>query len=272
MKTSRARQLPYTALGIVLIGIMLFPLYWMVNSSFQSNVGVANATKFFPTHPTLAGYRLAIDQQRGNLLTSLLISLGSMALTVLVASPAAYALAKFKLRGMGVVLVALLISQMIPGIVIANAIYTAFNDVGLLNSKTGLILADASSSIPFAILIVRAFMVSIPPSLIEAARVDGAGHIRAFTSIVLPVSRNSIITAALFSFLFAWGDFLFALTLTSGTKVTPVTLGIYAYLSNDIKNWGAVMATSVLSSIPAVIMLIFAQRYIAAGTLRGAVK
>jgi multiple sugar transport system permease protein len=272
MKTSRLKQLPYTVLGVIFLAIMLFPVYWMVNTSFQNNVGVASSGTFFPTNPTLSGYEMAISQQSGNLLTSLIISLGTTALTLVIATPAAYALARFKQRWMTALLVALLISQMIPGIVIANAIYTAFNQIGLLNSIPGLVLADASASIPFAILIMRAFMGSIPPSLVEAARVDGAGHWRAFMSIVVPVSRNSIVTAGLFSFLFTWGDFLFALTLTDGNTVKPVTLGIYTYLSADIKLWGPVMATAVLSSIPAIIMLIFAQRYIAAGALGGAVK
>jgi multiple sugar transport system permease protein len=271
MKTSRIRQLPFTVLGILFLAVMIFPVYWMVNASFQGN-GSATSSSFFPLHPSFAGYQTAISQQGGNLLTSLIVALGTVVLTLVISAPAAYALAKFKLRWMSVVLIALLISQMIPGIVIANAIYTAFNDVGLLNSYPGLILADASSSIPFAILIMRAFMGSIPPSLVEAARVDGAGHFRAFISIVLPISRNSIITAGLFSFLFTWSDFVFALTLTSTNTVKPVTLGIYAYLSSNIQSWGPVMATAVLSSIPAIILLIFAQRYIAAGALGGAVK
>jgi multiple sugar transport system permease protein len=271
VKSSRLKQLPYTILALIFLAIMIFPVYWMVNASFQGN-GSATSSSFFPTNPTLAGYETAIAQQGGNLLTSLIVALGTVVLTLLISAPAAYALARFKLRWISVVLIALLISQMIPGIVIANAIYTAFNNIGLLNSIPGLILADASSSIPFAILIMRAFMGSIPPSLVEAARVDGAGHFRAFISIVVPISRNSIITAGLFSFLFTWSDFVFALTLTSTNAVKPVTLGIYDYLSSNVQSWGPVMATAVLSSIPAIILLIFAQRFIAAGALGGAVK
>jgi multiple sugar transport system permease protein len=271
METSRIRQIPFTILGIIFLAIMIFPVYWMLNSSFQGN-GSATSSSFFPVHPDFSGYQTAISQQGGNLLTSLIVSLGAVVLTLVISAPAAYALAKFKLRWMSVVLIALLISQMIPGIVIANAIYTVFNNIGLLNSYPGLILADASNSIPFAILIMRAFMGSIPPSLVEAARVDGAGHFRAFVSIVLPISKNSIITAGLFSFLFTWSDFVFALTLTSTNNVKPVTLGIYSYLSSNVQSWGPVMATAVLSSIPAIVLLIFAQRYIAAGALGGAVK
>ena len=119
------------------------------------------------------------------------------------------------MRGTRVFLLVLLITQMIPTIVIANALYTLFNDVGLLNSYVGLILADSAVQIPFSILLMRAFMESIPPSLVEAALVDGASDFRAFVSIVVPISRNAIVTAALFTFLGAWGDFLIALTLTS---------------------------------------------------------
>lgn len=269
----RARRAgwPSSALAIFFLAIMIFPIYWMVNASFQSN-SAAQSSTIFPFHPTLSGYATALSQQGGNLMTSLVISLGTVVLSLLVAAPAAYALAKFRMRGTGAIMLALLITQMIPGIVIANSLYTAFNDLHLLNSYLGLILADASNCIPFSVILISAFMRSIPDSLVEAARVDGASDLRAFWSVVLPVSRNSVITAGLFSFLFTWSDFLFALTLTSTTAVRPVTLGIYSYLSANVQQWAPVMATAVLASIPAMILLLAAQKYIAAGALGGAVK
>ena len=101
---------------------------------------------------------------------------------------------------------------------------------------------------------------------------DGAGLFRAFVSIVLPISRNSLITVGLFAFIFAWGDFIFALTLTSKGEIVPVTLGIYTYLGAHISDWSAVMATAMLASIPAIILLVLAQKYISAGVNSGAVK
>ncbi|NWL11993.1 carbohydrate ABC transporter permease [Paenarthrobacter nitroguajacolicus] len=261
----------YTALAIFFLAIMLFPVYWMVNASLQPN-GTTLETSWFPVKPDFTGYATAINEQAGNLGTSLIISLGSVALSLAIAAPAAYALAYFKVRGAGVVLFAILISQMIPGIVVANALYTAYNDLGLLNSIPGLILADSAHGIPFAILIIRAFMNGMPASVIEAARVDGAGHLRAFWSIVLPLSRNSLITAGLFTFLFAWSDFLFALTLTTTEAVRPVTLGIFQYIGAYVNDWSSVMATAVLASIPAIVLLVAAQKFIAAGTTGGAVK
>ncbi|TAP41805.1 carbohydrate ABC transporter permease [Arthrobacter sp. S39] len=261
----------YTALAIFFLAVMLFPVYWMVNASLQPN-GATLETSWLPLKPDFTGYATAINEQGGNLGTSLVISLGSVALSLAIAAPAAYALAYFKVRGAGVVLFAILISQMIPGIVVANALYTAYNDLGLLNSIPGLILADSAHGIPFAILIIRAFMNGMPASVIEAARVDGAGHLRAFWSIVIPLSRNSLITAGLFTFLFAWSDFLFALTLTTTEAVRPVTLGIFQYIGAYVNDWSSVMATAVLASIPAIVLLVAAQKYIAAGTTGGAVK
>lgn len=266
-----ARKIPMTILGIIFLTIMIFPVYWMINSSLQANSGAATAT-WFPVQPTLAGYQTALSQQGQNLITSLIISLSTVVLTIVVAAPAAYGLARFKMPGMVAFIFVLLITQMIPTIVIANALYTLFNDVGLLNTYIGLILADTAAQIPFAILLIRAFMSSIPQSLVEAALVDGANNFRAFVSIVIPISKNAIITAALFTFLGAWGDFLFALTLTTGAEVRPVTLGIYNYLSGNVQAWGPVMATAVLASIPAGVLLVLAQKYIAAGALGGAVK
>jgi multiple sugar transport system permease protein len=268
---SHARSLAMTALGVLFLAVMIFPVYWMVNTSLQANAGAATAT-WFPFQPTFEGYIAAFQQQIGNFLSSMVISLGTVVVTLLFATPAAYGLARFRMRGTRAFLLVLLVTQMIPTIVIANALYTLFNDVNLLNTYWGLILADSAAQIPFSILLMRAFMESIPPSLVEAALVDGANNFRAFVSIVIPISRNAIVTAALFTFLGAWGDFLIALTLTSTTAVRPITLGIYNYIGSNVTDWAPVMATAVLASLPAVVLLVVAQKYIAAGALGGAVK
>src|SRR4051812_4397605 len=261
----------HTIIGVLILAVLLFPLYWMFNVSLQKASG-AVATPWFPTDLSFDGYSKALHDQGGHLVTSLQISLGTVILSLLIAAPAAYALAHFRVRGAGVVLLAILISQMVPGIVVANALYSAYSNLGLLNSIPGLILADSSLGVPFAMLILRAFMLTIPPSLMEAAQVDGAGPIRVFVSIVLPLCRNALITSALFCFLFAWGDFLFALTLTTTEDVRPVTLGLYTYVGAFVSDWSSVMATAVMASVPAVVLLVIAQRYVAAGTTTGAVK
>jgi multiple sugar transport system permease protein len=271
MRDTSLRRGIFTAVGVLILCVMLFPVYWMVNASFQPSGNTLTAD-FLPLDPTFAGYQRALREQGDNLVTSLVIALGTVVLSLIIATPCAYALAQFRSRWIGIGLLAILISQMIPGIVIANALYTAYEQLGLLNSIPGLIVANSSSGIPFAILILRSFMLSVPPSLVEAARVDGAGLFRAFVAIVLPISKNSLITAGLFSFLFSWSDFLFALTLTTKGDVRPVTLGIYQYIGTQVQNWNAVMATAVLSAIPAIVLLVAAQKYVAAGALGGAIK
>ena len=267
----RTRGWGSTAVGVLLLALMLFPLYWMLNVSLQPS-GSAVATPWVPVQLSFDGYATAVREQGGHLLTSLVVGAGSVLFSLLVATPAAYALTHFRVRGAGIVLLGILISQMIPGIVVANALYGAYNDLGLLNSVPGLVLADSTHGIPFAILIMRAFLGAIPSEVIEAARVDGAGPIRTLVAIVLPMSRNALITAGLFTFLFTWSDFLFALTLTTTEDVRPVTLGLYQYIGAYVNDWSSVMATAVLASVPAVVLLVVAQRYVAAGVFSGAVK
>ncbi|PJN37872.1 ABC transporter permease [Streptomyces sp. CB02959] len=271
MKRAPGRGRPSTVVGIALLALMLFPVYWMVNGSLQP-AGNTLQGGWFPFHPDFSGYATALRDQGRNLVTSLVVALGSVAFSLGLATPAAYALARFPLRGTDLVLFGVLLTQMVPSIVVANALYSAYSDLGLLNSYLGLILADSTAGVPFAIIIMRTFMRSIPREIIEAAQVDGAGRLRVFCSVVLPVSRNALITAAVFTFLFTWSDFLFALTLTTTETVRPITLGIYQYLGAHTNQWNAVMATTVMASVPAAVLLVVAQRYVAAGATGGAIK
>src|SRR5258708_3634412 len=137
MKTrSSIRQAPLTALWIFFLLVMLFPVYWMINTSLQSGPAAVSAT-FVPLHPTFLAYSEAISTQLTNIGTSLMVALGTVIVSLAIATPAAYALAKLRFRWVGVVLLALLISQMVTSIVIANALYSTYNDVGLLNTIPG---------------------------------------------------------------------------------------------------------------------------------------
>lgn len=271
MKRAPGRGPLSTVIGIALLAVMLFPVYWMVNASL-SPAGNTLAGGWFPLHPDFGGYAVALHDQAGNLATSLVVALGGVALSLGLAAPAAHALALLPLRGTNPVLLGILVTQMVPGIVVADVLYSAYAELGLLNSHLGLILADSTAGIPFAIIVLHASMRTIPREIIEAARVDGAGDLRVFVSVVLPMSTSALITAAVFTFLFAWSDLLFALTLTTTGTVRPVTLGIYQYLGAHTNQWNAVMATAVLASVPAALLLVVSQRLVTAGATRGAVK
>ncbi|WP_370101027.1 carbohydrate ABC transporter permease [Streptacidiphilus sp. MAP12-20] len=252
---------------------MLFPLYWMLNASFLRPQDLVSRTPtWFPVHGTLDGYRSALGAEGGHLLVSLGVSLGTVAVTLLVAAPAAYGLAKLRVPGGRMLMFALLVAQMIPGIVMANSLYIAADRLGLINSPLALILADSTLCVPFATLILQSFMRGIPDELGEAAALDGASRLRTFVSVILPVARNGVITAALFSFLFAWADFLFGVTLTTDDNRAPITVGLYRFIGANLTDWNGVMATGVIASLPAALLLIAAQRYVAAGIGNAALK
>ncbi|RDV45166.1 carbohydrate ABC transporter permease [Leifsonia sp. ku-ls] len=270
---NRRRTWWKTLVGVVLTLIMLFPVYWMINVSLTPTSEMRKSPpNLFPIHATFEGYQAVLSQQLPYLGTSLLVGIGTVVLTVALSAPAAYSLAKLRPRGRGALNFVLLIAQMIPGIIMAMGFYAIYLNLGILNSLWGLIIADSTLAVPFGVLIFSAFMAGIPDELMSAARIDGAGSWRTFQSIVLPVSRNAVVTVSLFAFLWAWSDFIFSSTLNSGGTLQTITLGIYKYIGNNNQEWNAIMATAVVASIPAAVLLVLAQRYVAAGVTAGAVK
>jgi multiple sugar transport system permease protein len=262
-----------TVLGLVFTALMLFPVYWMVNVSLTQTSDLRrNPPHLFPVNLTLDGYEAVLQQQLPALGTSLMIGFGCVVLTVLIAAPAGYSLGLLRLRGRTTLTFLLLVAQMIPAVVMAMGFYAIYVRLGLLNTIPGLIVANSTIAVPFAVLLYTAFMAGLPREMLQAARVDGAGAWRAFTAIVLPLSRNSTITVALFAFLWAWSDFIFASTLNRNGDLIPITLGIFNYIGNNTTQWNAIMATAVVASVPAAVLLILAQRYVAAGVTAGAVK
>jgi multiple sugar transport system permease protein len=267
------RRRAKSVVGVVLTAVMLFPVYWMINASFTTDANLRkNPPNLIPVGGTLAGYRAVLGQQLPYLGNSLLVGLLTVALTLVVAAPAGYALAKLRPRGGGLLSFALLVAQMIPGIIMAMGFYAILLQAGWINTIPGLVVADSTIAVPFAVLVFTAFMSAIPEELLQAALTDGAGRVRTFWSIVLPVSRNAVVTVSLFSFLWAWSDFVFASTLDSGGGRQPITLGIYHYIGNNDQQWNAIMATAVVTSVPAAVLLVLAQKYVSAGVTAGAVK
>ncbi len=267
------RSLLWTGTGIAVVAVLLFPLYLMVVASLMSDIDLLRYPPLLlPEQPTLAGYQAAISEASDTIVSSFVISIGTVLVTMIVATPAAYALARFRFRLGRLMVFALLLAQMIPGIAMAIAVYTLFGWIGWLNSYPAVILADSTIAIPFAIIVMRAFMLTIPEELREAAFMDGASQWRVFWSIAVPLSRNAIITAALFAFLFAWGDFLFAVTLNNDPHKSPITVGIYHWISSYQTQWYTIMSLAVVASIPTALLLILAQRHVAAGMTTGALR
>lgn len=263
-----------TSLGaLVALAIMLFPVYALIVGSFESTTTLFSGTYYLIPHAaTLENFRTVLHAQTGHIVTSLIVGLGTALLSLLVAVPAAYALAKYPLRVTVLLVSGLIIAQIVPSIVLATSLFIIFHWIHLLNTYPGLILADGTYAIPFAILVLRAFFFSLPNELIYAARADGASEWQVFRIVMFPLARSAVITVAVFAFLNGWGDFIFALTVLNGSGIQPITLGVYNYLGNYLTDWGAVLASATIALVPAGILLAIAQRYVASGLTAGAVK
>jgi multiple sugar transport system permease protein len=261
-----------TVIAVIIAIIILFPLLWVVLASLRptSEFFVPDPT-LFPKTWTLGNYQ-DLTSQLAPLFTTLIVATLSALFSVAIAVPAAYALASFHWRINPLVLFLILVTQIVPTVMLATPLYLTFSKLGLLNSIPGLVIANSSAGVPFAILVLTAFMSDFPRELREAAFIDGAGEWRTLISVVLPPSRTALISAGLFSFLFAWADFLWAVTLNTNGTVVPLTLSIYQFIGNNQINWGFVMATGTVAIVPGLILLIVAQRYVSAGLTSGAVK
>lgn len=261
-----------TGVGLLLTAVMLFPLYWMVNVSLTQRSAIRDAD-LFPRAFTLDNYRAALSDQLPYLGTSLLVGLATVALTLLLAAPAGYALSCLLVPGRRLLSFVLIVAQMVPAVVMAIGFYTVYSDLGILDTLWGLVVADSTIAVPFAAMLFAAFMSGIPRELLQAAEVDGAGSWRTFRYVVLPISRNVAVTAALFTFLWAWSDFVFASTLDKdGGALRPITMGLYDYIGAQNQEWGPLMASAVIASVPTALLLVVAQRYVTAGMTAGAVK
>jgi multiple sugar transport system permease protein len=273
IKRSRALSWLCTLAAAAALVLVLFPVYAIIVGSFESTNTLFSGTFYWLPHAaTLDNYSTVIHAQSANVVTSLVVGLGTALLALVVAVPAAYALSKYRLRVTVILVSSLLIAQIVPSIVLATSLFIVFHRINLVNSYPGLIIADGTYAVPFAILVLRAFLFSLPNELLYAARVDGATEWQTFRMIVIPLARSAVITVAVFAFLAGWGDFIFALTILNGSGIEPITLGIYTYLGNYSTDWGAVMAAGVFAMVPAGILLVVAQRYIASGLTAGSVK
>lgn len=263
---------------LLLLLYILLPFYWMVKSSFQTNTEVSAIPPIWlPRSLSLNAYARAMTlipfaRYAAN---SLLVSLATAIIATAIASMAAYVLARFKFRGATVILVIILFTQLIPGITRVFPIYFMVQSAGLLNSYIGLILAYVGFSIPYATLLLRGyFKTSYPPELEDAALIDGCSYFGAFTRIVLPISRPGLAAIGTFTFLGAWNDFLWASLLLNRGEMKTIQVGLRDFLGemSGIQQVNAFMAACVLSTIPAMILFVFMQRWLVSGMGAGSVK
>jgi multiple sugar transport system permease protein len=275
-RTLRTSRYWLTLAGIIMVGLYLFPVFWMVSTSLKTDAAIyARPPKLIPVPIQWENYREAVLDNPAVLKaikSSLIISVGTTVLTLLLAAPASYALARLRPRGGSIVILLLLVSQLLPGIVIAGPLFVLFSRANLVNTYMGLVLADVSITLPFSVIILRPFFLSIPMELESAALVDGSSRFGAFWRIVLPLAKPGLITVGVFAFLFTWGEFVFGLSLTTKEEIQPITVALNSFIGQYGTQWNLLMSVATTVAIPILIVFAFLQRFIVGGLTAGATK
>jgi len=280
VRRKRARAITRNGVALLVALVTLFPIFWMLSTAFKPPTEIYSLTPHpLPAHPTWANFANVIN---GSVIgmpywtflrNSLVVTLSSVVVSSAVALLAAVAVARFRFRFRTTYLIMLLIVQMLPQQALVIALYLDYRAVNLLDSLVGLTLVYIAFSLPVTIWMLRNFVAAVPRELEEAAAIDGAGPFRVFFRVLLPLVAPGLVTTSVFAFIFAWNEFVFALTFI-GTDTSKFTLPIYVtyFFSKGSVDWGAIMAASVLFTLPVMIFFLIVQRRLRAGLLAGAVK
>lgn len=265
---------------VIAVAFALYPVLWVVSLAFSGERMVAAEVLPVPNDPTLSHLSavVATKTQAGEWLfgrqiaNSLVVSIFTAAVGVAIAIPAAYALARFNFVGKEKGMRALLATQMFPTVASAIPLYLLLHKLHLLNSRTGLVVCYASTSVPFAIFQLRAAFEAIPVDLEEAAMVDGATRFQAFLRVVLPAARPAIAVTALFAFMSAYNEFILAATLLDREEMFTLPIVLQRYIGEYDAQWERFAAGALLVSVPVMALFYIAQRHLVAGLTAGGVK
>lgn len=267
----------YVYILIIIISIIfLFPLYWMISTSFKSNdVLLKYPPQWFPINPTLKNYANIFSDSKFLVFykNTIIVSLCTTILSVSLAVFASYSFSRFRFKGSNFLQIAFLSTQMFPNVALLIALYTLYRKLNLLNTYTALILACTTVSLPLNIWVMKGFFDGIPKTLEEASYIDGCGRFRALFSIILPLTTPGILAISINAFIISWNDFLWGLTLVNKIEMRTLSSGIaLAYLGEYNYDWAKVMTAAVGASLPILIIFIFLQKYMVAGLVSGAIK
>jgi arabinogalactan oligomer/maltooligosaccharide transport system permease protein len=253
----------------------LYPVLWVVAQALSGSSGVSDARVIpWPTSPSLAHFEEVVLTARfaRQLLNSVLVSVATALVAIAIATPAAYALSRFDFVGARPATRALLATQMFPGVAASIPLYLLLDAAGLLDTRSGLVLVYATSSVPFAIFQLRGAFDAIPRDLEEAAMVDGATRFGAFVRVVLPAARPALAITALFAFMTAWNEFILAATFLTSEDLYTLPILLNRYASEHDSNFGHFAAGAIVVSVPVMLLFYALQRQLVSGLTSGGVK
>jgi N,N'-diacetylchitobiose transport system permease protein len=276
----RARKAWLNVLGLLVALITLFPIFYMVSTSLKPATEIYSLTPhLLPSHPTLSNYRAVLNGSAAGvpywtfLKNSLFVTITAVVASSLIALLAAIGVARFRFRFRTTYLIMLLIVQMLPQQALVIALFLDYRSWNLLDSLVGLIFVYTAFALPVTIWMLRNFVAAVPKEMEEAAAIDGAGPYKVFWKVMLPLVAPGLVATSVFAFIFAYNEFVFALTflLTDENKYT-LPLFVQYFYSRNGANWGAIMASSTLFTIPVMVFFLLVRGRIANGLVAGAVK
>lgn len=276
-RLSKKKNVIFCIAAVLIACVLLFPLYWTLITSLKTETEIfQNPPTFFPEIINTKSYAAQVETGNFNMFksfaNSMIISVGAMAIAVVLAVPASYGIAKYRFKGRKAMLLTFLVTQMLPVSVLLTPLFMLFKNMNLYNTWGSAILADATIGIPFSILILKNYFASIPKDMEEAAYIDGCNRFTAFIRILLPIAKPGVVVCAIFSFLYAWGDLAYGMTFIIDQQSRPITAGIFNFMGQYGTKWSYLTAFAVVTIIPVLLIFIFMQKYIVGGMTSGAVK
>jgi multiple sugar transport system permease protein len=261
--------------GILIASIYLFPVYWMVISALKGgNELNASTPTLYPHAPTLNAFRWIFTRENvaQYLENSAIISASVTVLTLVLGIGCAYALARVRSFWMDALVVAIMASQVLPPPLLVTPMFVIFRQLGLVNTQLAVILATTTKTLPFAIIMLRTTFAQVPIELEEAARVDGCPRLGAFFRVTLPLARTGTIVVSALTFLFAYGEFVYPLSLMNRRDLQPGPVGLYSFVGADYSDWGNALAFATVFVAPVIVIFMIFQRRIVSGLTAGALK
>ncbi|WP_425038655.1 carbohydrate ABC transporter permease [Primorskyibacter sp. S187A] len=274
--TGKQRKQLFGALHTILIlmamFVMLVPIIWIFLAAFKTHVDVYQLKLFFT--PTLENFAVVFDDPYRlgeKLYNSTIVALVTVLFAIPIATLAAYSFSRFSMIGETAMLVTILATQFLPAVVIILPFFIMFRDIGLLDTRLGLILVNLAIVMPFAIWMIKGFIDGIPMDTEEAAMVDGSSRLQVIWNIVLPMAAPGLLTSGIFCFIIAWNEFLFALILTNKDAVTlPIGLALFKGEEGDL--WNLLSAAGIIIMAPMFVLTLMIRKYFVQGMTMGAVR
>jgi len=283
-KSWKSRLTPETIGGwIFMIFLLLYaviPMAWMFSTSLKTQfAALQQPPVWIPKDPTLDQYRTLLSPYNDvgqdflrYLRNSLWVSFATTVLGVLVAVPAAYAFSRFNFPGKNALFFAILVRNMFPLVVFLIPLFILMQNLGLVNTHWSLIITYLTFGLPLSIWLLKGFYDNIPPQLEQAARIDGATRFQAFFLIVMPLSSPGIIATAIYAFIQAWNEYVYAVTFLNNDRLLTLPVGLQRFFSEYSTNWPGLMAASFIMSVPVVTLFLVLQKYFVRALTEGAVK